>query len=73
MLENVRERFGFKKKVVIFSDGATSQNWCSEVFSQMPLVAQKYRQNDELESFRAMKSVADHSKGYCFKLCCRIF
>ena len=66
MLQNVRERFGFKKKVVIFSDGATSQNWCSEVFNQMPVLAQEYRQNDVLESFRAMKSVADHSKGYGF-------
>ena len=71
MLQNLRERFGFKKKVVIFSDGATCQNWCSEVFNQMPLLAQKYRQNDVLESFRAMKSVADHSKG-SVKLGCKI-
>ena len=63
ILQKVKEMFGFKKKVVLLSDGCASQNWNKEVFNQMPQIAQEYRQNEVLESFRAMKSVSGHSKG----------
>ena len=67
MLSTVKRDHGFKSKVVVLTDGSTCQNWSKDVFHSIPNLAVEYRGNDELQSFRAIKSVSGHSKGFIFK------
>ena len=66
MLSVIKRDHGFKPKVVLLTDGSTCQNWSKDVFHSIPTLAVEYRGNDELESFRAIKSVSGHSKGLIF-------
>ena len=63
MLSKIKEEFGFKSKIFLLSDGACSQNWCSDIFQIMPQLAVNYRGENNLEKFVGMKSVRGHSKG----------
>ena len=63
MLSTVKQEHGYKSKVVLLTDGSCCQNWSSDVFHAIPQIAVDYRGTEELESFRALKSVAGHSKG----------
>ena len=63
MLETVKRDHGFKPKVVVLTDGSTCQNWSKDIFHSIPNLAVEYRENEELQSFRALKSVSGHSKG----------
>ena len=72
-LRRVKARFGYKNRVFLFSDGAVAQNWCQGFFKSLPLLAEQYRGDQELLTFRAQKSVAGHSKGRRFFYpCCQL-
>ena len=63
MLAKINEEFGFKSEVFLLTDGACSQNWCTDIFNIVPHLAVDYRGPNVLEKFRGMKSVRGHSKG----------
>ena len=63
MLSDAKAKFGFKKKVVLLSDGSCAQNWSKEIFNEVPQIAVEYKGDQELQFFRAQKSVSGHSKG----------
>ena len=67
MLSDAKEKFGFKKRVVLLTDGSCSQNWCKDIFNSIPHLAVEYKQDGNLEMFRGQKSVSGHSKGLAYK------